>query len=139
MESNKTLQVLVDTLLVLERNLRNWHWHIKGPHFAIWHEFYGAEYKWVSEQIDMFAERMRYLGHRVELDMAGSMIKKRNTTYLEKESIEQCHIDYVVVNNLGCDLLHQVDPITEDMLESFLNTLQEKIWHISSHNSDGGY
>ena len=133
------MQEFVSSLLILERNLRNWHWHIKGPHFAEWHEFYGAEYKWVAEQIDLFAERMRYFDYRVELDGQGASVHARSTTYLEKESIEQCLEDYRRINAVGGLLMKESDAITEDMLEGFLTTLQEKIWHISSHNSDGGY
>lgn len=139
------MQKLVSSLMIMENNLRNWHWHIVGPHFAVWHEYFGEQYKWMINQTDDFAERMRYFNYRVKLYEPVTEdfpVRKRQSSSveLEKDAVKDCLEDYKKINREVLDnLMPLADSVTEDMLEQFLTTIQEQIWHIESHLSDGGY
>ncbi len=52
---------LIATYTVAAQNARFCHWNVVGPHFEDDHELFGDLYSELSEEIDLFAERIRAL------------------------------------------------------------------------------
>lgn len=55
------LNHLIAAYTVTSQNARFCHWNVVGPHFEDDHEFFGAIYDELSEEADLFAERIRAL------------------------------------------------------------------------------
>jgi starvation-inducible DNA-binding protein len=55
------LNHLIAAYTVTSQNARFCHWNVVGPHFEDDHEFFGDLYAELSEEIDLFAERIRAL------------------------------------------------------------------------------
>ena len=59
--SLEALNHLIAAYTVTAQNARFCHWNVVGPHFEDDHEFFGALYDELSEEVDLFAERIRAL------------------------------------------------------------------------------
>lgn len=59
--SIESLNHLIAAYTVASQNARFCHWNVVGPHFEDDHEFFGDLYDELSEEIDLFAERIRAL------------------------------------------------------------------------------
>ncbi len=62
MENNSSLVALnqlVADYTITAQNARFCHWNVIGPHFEDDHEFFGELYDELSDDIDLFAERIR--------------------------------------------------------------------------------
>ena len=59
--SISSLNHLIAAYTVASQNARFCHWNVVGPHFEDDHEFFGELYDELSDQIDIFAERIRAL------------------------------------------------------------------------------
>ncbi len=55
------LNHLVAAYTIASQNARFCHWNVVGPHFEDDHEFFGELYDELSEEVDLFAERIRAL------------------------------------------------------------------------------
>jgi len=55
------LNYLIAAYTITAQNARFCHWNVVGPHFEDDHEFFGEIYDELSEEIDIFAERIRAL------------------------------------------------------------------------------
>lgn len=55
------LNHLIAAYTVASQNARFCHWNVVGPHFEDDHEFFGELYDELSEEVDLFAERIRAL------------------------------------------------------------------------------
>jgi starvation-inducible DNA-binding protein len=56
-----SLNHLIAAFTVTSQNARFCHWNVVGPHFEDDHEFFGDLYDELSEEVDLFAERIRAL------------------------------------------------------------------------------
>jgi starvation-inducible DNA-binding protein len=59
--SLQALNHLIAAYTVTSQNARFCHWNVVGPHFEDDHEFFGEIYDELSEEVDLFAERIRAL------------------------------------------------------------------------------
>ncbi|MBX9809663.1 DNA starvation/stationary phase protection protein [Candidatus Gracilibacteria bacterium] len=59
--SIEALNHLIAAYTVTSQNARFCHWNVVGPHFEDDHEFFGELYDELSEEVDLFAERIRAL------------------------------------------------------------------------------
>ena len=62
MENNPSLTALnhlIALYTVTAQNARFCHWNVVGPHFEDDHEFFGDIYSELSDETDLFAERIR--------------------------------------------------------------------------------
>ena len=55
------LNHLISAYTVTAQNARFCHWNVVGPHFEDDHEFFGELYDELSDEVDLFAERVRAL------------------------------------------------------------------------------
>lgn len=64
--SRKTVEGYLNVLLadevVLATKTRNYHWNVVGPNFNSLHQFFGAQYTELNENVDEVAERVRAIG-----------------------------------------------------------------------------
>jgi starvation-inducible DNA-binding protein len=56
-----SLNHLIAAFTITSQNARFCHWNVVGPHFEDDHEFFGELYDELSEEVDLFAERIRAL------------------------------------------------------------------------------
>ena len=59
--SIESLNHLIAAYTVAAQNARFCHWNVVGPHFEDYHEFFGDLYTELSDEVDLFAERIRAL------------------------------------------------------------------------------
>ncbi len=64
-ESVQGLSRLLASTYILSLQTQNAHWNLEGRHFYMYHKFFEEHYNALALAIDLVAERIRSLGHKV--------------------------------------------------------------------------
>jgi DNA-binding ferritin-like protein len=84
MENNPCLTALnhlIAAYAVTAQNARFCHWNVVGPHFEDDHEFFGDIYDELSDETDLFAERIRALRLNPISSLADILVGTKLTEY----------------------------------------------------------
>lgn len=128
------LNHLIAAYTVTAQNARFCHWNVVGPHFEDDHEFFGDLYDELSEEIDLFAERIRAL----RMTPISSLVNILKETKFEEYTLPmtarqmQKHMlrDY---ENISTEMqkfaeLTSDDPVTQDIIVGSLRQIQKRAW-----------
>ncbi|APR65116.1 DNA starvation/stationary phase protection protein [Borrelia anserina] len=143
---NLKLQELLAGLHVFYANLRGIHWNIKDINFFVIHKKTEKLYDYVSEVIDILAERSRALGYDSEF---------RCSEFIKKSFIEEISLDItsnlvLSINSIVCglnDILKKMSEIrcfvdntcdygTANVLDDIIVSFEKYLWMYGSLLSD---
>lgn len=114
--SIEALNHLIAAYTITAQNARFCHWNVVGPHFEDDHEFFGELYDKLSEEVDLFAERIRAL--------------KNNPISSLKEILKETKIEEYVLpmtaRNMQKNMLKDYEHIAQEM-EVFAVTTSEDV------------
>lgn len=136
-EKNPSLVVLnhlIAVYTVTAQNARFCHWNVVGPHFEDDHELFGDLYDELSEEIDLFAERIRAL----RMTPISSLVDILKETKLEEYTLPmtarqmQKHMlrDYEQISTEMQKFaeLTSDDPVTQDIIVGSLRQIDKRAW-----------
>ena len=103
--SIEALNHLIAAYTVAAQNARFCHWNVVGPHFEDDHEFFGDLYTELSDEVDIFAERIRAL----KQNPISSLKDILGETTLEEYSLP------MTARNMQKNMLRDYEHITEEM------------------------
>ncbi len=114
--SIEALDHLIAAYTVTSQNARFCHWNVVGPHFEDDHEFFGDLYDELSEEVDLFAERIRAL--------------KQNPISSLKDILTETHLEEYVLpmtaRNMQKNMLRDYEHIAREM-EEFADSTSEDV------------
>jgi starvation-inducible DNA-binding protein len=105
---------LIAAYTVASQNARFCHWNVVGPHFEDDHEFFGELYDELSNEVDLFAERIRAL----KLNPISSFKDILTETTLEEYTLP------MTARNMQKNMLRDYEHIASEM-EKFAQTTSE--------------
>ena len=103
--SIEALNHLIAAYTVAAQNARFCHWNVVGPHFEDDHEFFGDLYTELSDEVDLFAERIRALKQNPI-----SSLKD----ILGETTLEEYYLP-MTARNMQKNMLRDYEHITEEM------------------------
>ncbi len=130
------LQILVAWVSVLSQKSRLCHWNVEWAGFLELHEFFGAYYDFLSNEVDNFAERIRALDNYPKATfqefLSISPIEEQGGM-TSKEMIQTLLHDTEIITTLVREWIQdESDLITQDMFISFIYDLEKKAWMMKS-------
>ncbi|MCC5937938.1 MAG: DNA starvation/stationary phase protection protein [Lunatimonas sp.] len=135
-----SLNKLLANYHVHYQKLRNFHWNVTGGDFFELHNQFEELYNEAFANIDLIAERIRVFGMKPYSLMKDYLehadIKEVSTDLKSREMVEEVLRDFqVLVDNMN-DCAEKVsdlgDTATEDMLISFIKSLEMHHWMLTS-------
>jgi starvation-inducible DNA-binding protein len=128
------LNHLIADYTVASQNARFCHWNVVGPHFEDDHEFFGDLYDELSEEVDLFAERIRALRlipissladilketklQEYALPMTARQMQKNMLKDYEHISAEMTQFAETTAD----------DPVTQDIIVGSLRQIDKRAW-----------
>ena len=101
------LNHLIAAYTVTAQNARFCHWNVVGPHFEDDHELFGEIYSELSDETDLFAERIRAL----RLNPISSLADILKETILEEYSLP------MTARNMQKNMLRDYEHIATEMTQ----------------------
>ncbi len=132
------LNHLIVEYTITAQNARFCHWNVVGPHFEDDHELFGEIYDALSEEIDVFAERIRALAEnpisRLEDMLAVTKLKEYMLPMTARQMQKNMLADYEYLSN---ELKHLIvsteqDAVTQDILVGSKRAIDKKCWMLRS-------
>ena len=137
------LNTLLADEFVLYTKTLNYHWNVKGSHFAEYHEFFGEQYEKIQGFIDSIAERSRTLGGRAAGTMTEFLKLARLKEYAKevpdakKMMLALLEDHEELINILREDLetcgQKYKDMGTSDFLTGLMEDHEKMAWMLRSH------
>ena len=128
------LDQLIADYSVSAQNARFCHWNVVGPHFEDDHEFFGELYDELSDEVDLFAERIRAL----RLSPISSLADILKTTQFQEYTLPmtarqmQKHMldDYETLsaNMAGFIDATDDDAVTQDIITGSKRQIDKRAW-----------
>lgn len=136
----KSLNQLLANYHVHYQKLRNFHWNVTGGDFFDLHEKFEELYNEAFSNIDLTAERIRVFGMTplslMQDYLDHSRIKEVGTDLDSRAMVTEILNDFeILVENMNeCaeNVAELGDTATEDMLISFIKTIESNHWMLSS-------
>lgn len=138
----QSLNQLLANYHVHYQKLRNFHWNVTGGDFFDLHEKFEELYNEAFANIDLIAERIRVFGmtplSRITDYLENSTIKEVGTDLDSKSMVKEVLKDFEILAENMNECAEKVselgDTATEDMLISFIKTLESNHWMLTSFN-----
>ena len=138
----KSLNLLLANYHVHYQKLRNFHWNVTGGDFFDLHEKFEELYDEAFANIDLIAERIRVFGMTplslIKDYLEHSTIKEVGTDLDSREMVKEVLKDFEILAENMNECAEKVselgDTATEDMLISFIKTLESNHWMLTSFN-----
>jgi len=138
----QSLNQLLANYHVHYQKLRNFHWNVTGGDFFDLHEKFEELYNEAFANIDLIAERIRVFGmtplSRITDYLENSTIKEVGTDLDSKSMVKEVLKDFEILAENMNECAERVselgDTATEDMLISFIKTLESNHWMLTSFN-----
>jgi starvation-inducible DNA-binding protein len=137
------LNHLIAAYTVAAQNARFCHWNVVGPHFEDDHELFGDLYSELSDEVDLFAERIRAL----ELCPISSLADILEETKLKEYTLPmtarnmQKHMlkDYEHIGEEMGRFIEATahDPVTQDIIVGSLRQIDKRAWMMRSMLGEG--
>lgn len=99
------LTILLANTYALSLKTQNYHWHVVGSQFQMYHALFETQYRALAEAVDQVAERIRMLGH-----LAPATFNE----YQHLKTIQDGHAD-ASANQMLLDLVHDHTVLLEDI------------------------
>jgi starvation-inducible DNA-binding protein len=138
---NDALRHLMADTYALYLKTQNYHWHVKGPHFAMLHGLFEDQYKSLAEAVDQLAERLRILGTVApasfqEFDSL-TQIQPGKPALAAMEMVKQLGADHLLLSATATVILQQAqtqaDEFTVDLMTDRIAAHQKAAWILNSH------
>ena len=133
---------IVANLGVLHVKLHQYHWYVQGPHFFTLHEKFEALYNEANQYFDEFAERLLAKGEKPYSTLAEFLEHSFITEepYYNKipaeKMVENLVNDYRTIRDVTIKSIslanEEDDPVTEDMLIGYKNSIDQTIWMLQA-------
>lgn len=138
----KSLNLLLANYHVHYQKLRNFHWNVTGGDFFDLHEKFEELYDEAFANIDLIAERIRVFGMTplslIKDYLEHSTIKEVGTDLDSRAMVKEVLKDFEILAENMNECAEKVselgDTATEDMLISFIKTLESNHWMLTSFN-----
>ncbi len=136
--SYTALNHLIAIYTVTAQNARFCHWNVVGPHFEDDHELFGEIYGELSEEVDLFAERIRALRLSPISSLASILTEAKFEEYTLPMTARtmQKHMlrDY---EHIGLKMrefadVTSEDPVTQDIVVGSLRQIDKRAWMLRS-------
>lgn len=131
---------------VLYVKLHQFHWYVQGRDFYTLHEKFEELYDETTSQLDLFAERLIAIGEKPYstlgefLEHASIEEKPYNRKMSATEMVEETIADYETMKQLTKEAAHLADqandPVTEDLLIAYLESLDLNLWMLKAYNDE---
>ena len=142
-ESEQTVNSLNNLLAnyhVHFQKLRNFHWNVTGSDFFDLHEKFEELYNEAFSNIDLVAERIRVFGmtplslmtdylDKSQIEEVGTDLDSRA---MVSETLKDLEILVDIMNECAENVAELGDTATEDMLISFIKSIESHHWMLSS-------
>ncbi|HLU89422.1 MAG TPA: DNA starvation/stationary phase protection protein [Cyclobacteriaceae bacterium] len=137
-----SLNQLLANYHVHYQKLRNFHWNVTGGDFFDLHEKFEELYNEAFANIDLIAERIRVFGMTplslIKDYLEHSTIKEVGTDLDSRSMVQEVLKDFEILGENMNECAEKVadlgDTATEDMLISFIKTLESNHWMLTSFN-----
>ncbi len=136
--SIQSLNHLIAAYTVTAQNARFCHWNVVGPHFEDDHELFGDIYSELSDEIDIFAERIRALRHN-PISSLSDILKESN---LEEYSLPMTarQMQKNMLNdyeNISAEMVKFIeitssDAVTQDIIVGSQRQIDKRAWMLRS-------
>ena len=130
--------LLADTFALYVKT-KNFHWHVKGPHFHDLHLLFDTQATQVSGMIDMVAERVRKQGGKTltspQVISAKTRIKPQDSTDLDamamvKELLDD-NVDFVARLREVKEAAGEAgDNATDSLVDDWTDEAEERAWFL---------
>jgi starvation-inducible DNA-binding protein len=141
MENNlslKALNQLIALYTVTAQNARFCHWNVVGPHFEDDHELFGDIYSELSDETDLFAERIRALRLNPISSLANILLETKLTEYSLPMTARQMQknmladYEYISVEMIKCIETTVSDAVTQDIIVGSQRQIDKRAWMLRS-------
>ncbi len=142
MKSNElsvvALNHLISAYTVTAQNARFCHWNVVGPHFEDDHEFFGELYDELSNEVDLFAERIRSLVEypisSLALMLTETSLREYNLPMTARNMQKNMLADY---NHISSEMSQMAistanDVVTQDIIVGSKRQIDKRAWMLRS-------
>lgn len=132
------LNHLIAAYTVTSQNARFCHWNVVGPHFEDDHEFFGELYDELSDEVDLFAERIRALRMTPISRFSDILQETKITEYALPMTARQmqknmlAEYEHISSEMQGFAETTSVDPVTQDIIVGSLRQIDKRAWMMRS-------
>ena len=136
--SIEALNHLIAAYTVTSQNARFCHWNVVGPHFEDDHEFFGDLYDELSEEVDLFAERIRALKLNPISSLKDILAETKLEEYvlpmtarnMQKNMLK----DYEHISNEMTSFMESTadDAVTQDIIVGSKRQIDKRAWMMRS-------
>ncbi len=128
------LNHLIAVYTVTSQNARFCHWNVVGPHFEDDHEFFWELYDELSDEVDLFAERIRALRMTPISSLTDILQGTKFTEYTLPMTARQMQknmlTDYEHISSemQGFAETTSRDAVTQDIIVGSLRQIDKRAW-----------
>jgi len=140
-KTSTVLQRRLEALIDLTMTLKHVHWNVVGNGFIGVHKMLDPQYEAVAAMVDTTAERIATLGDSPN-GLAGALVKNRTWDDYELGravvtqhllALDSAYAGVIEEHRTAVAKVHDLDPVTEDMLIGQLAALEGFQWFVRAH------
>lgn len=132
------LNHLISAYTVTAQNARFCHWNVVGPHFEDDHEFFGEIYDELSDETDLFAERIRALAEypisRLALMLTTTSLQEYELPMTARNMQKRMLADYDHISSEMSQMILSTsdDAVTQDIIVGSKRQIDKRAWMLRS-------
>ena len=132
------LNHLISAYTVTAQNARFCHWIVVGPHFEDDHEFFGELYDELSDEVDLFAERVRALAEypisRLALILTETSLVEYTLPMTARNMQKRMLADYEHISSEMSQMTISTadDAVTQDIIVGSKRQIDKRAWMLRS-------
>lgn len=132
------LNHLISAYTVTAQNARFCHWNVVGPHFEDDHEFFGELYDELSDEVDLFAERVRALAEypisRLTLILTETSLVEYTLPMTARNMQKRMLADYEHISSEMSQMTISTadDAVTQDIIVGSKRQIDKRAWMLRS-------
>lgn len=129
---------LIAAYTVASQNARFCHWNVVGPHFEDDHELFGELYTELSDEIDLFAERIRALRgfpmSRLSELLAATTLQEYTLPMTARNMQKNILADYEYISEEMNTMIETTadDAVTQDIIVGSKRQIDKRSWMLRS-------
>ncbi len=132
------LNHLIAAYTVTAQNARFCHWNVVGPHFEDDHELFGEIYDVLSDEVDLFAERVRALGEFPISSLSNILTETKLSEYILPMTARQMQKNMLADHeHIAVEMERMIestakDAVTQDIIVGSKRAIDKKCWMLRS-------
>lgn len=136
--SINTINHLIAAYTVTSQNARFCHWNVVGPHFEDDHELFGELYAELSDEIDLFAERIRALREfpmsRLSELLVETTLQEYTLPMTARNMQKNILADYEQISEEMSTMIETTadDAVTQDIIVGSKRQIDKRCWMLRS-------